>query len=163
MWYYQQIQQEDGVETCPCCRKEPGEFERASLVDDETEQDAESETVSEASFPDDTGREWIRVGPRRWIIPTSSEQRLQILAQIASDQNKEDALRIPPYNGEVHALWILRNLFEAPQEPAGPMEEVHQVDRPNMVRRRRRSFGRNFWSHLGEDHKLKEIDGYKTD
>lgn len=164
-WYYHQIQEEEGVETCPCCRKEPGEFERASLVEDGTEIDAESETLSEVSVPNETGREWIRVGPRRWIIPSSSEHRLQILAQIAAEQQKENELRIPPYNGEAHALWILRNLFEAPMEPAGPMETISPVDRTKMFRRRRRGMlpGRDFWSHLGIEYDLKEINGYMTD
>lgn len=164
-WYYQQLQQEDGVETCPCCRKEPGDFERCSVVEDGTDMDAESESLSESSVPgahaDHT--EWVRVGPRRWIIPSSTEHRLQILAQISSEQQKENELRIPPYNGEAHALWVLRNLFDAPLEPAGPWEQIHPVDRPKMLRRRRRSFGRDFWTHLGTDHRLKEIDGYKSD
>ena len=159
-WYYEQLQQEDGAETCPCCRKEPGEFERCSVVEDESETDTEmeSETASDSSFPN---TQWVRVGPRRWIIPSSSEHRLQILAQIASE--KEDTLRIPPYNGEAHALWALRNLFDIPLEPAGPMDIVHPVDRAKIVRRRRRSIGRDFWAHLGTDHTLQEIDGYKTD
>lgn len=159
-WYYHQIQNnEDGQESCPCCRKEPGEFERASIV---TNEDAESETIS-MEDEDQPTLEWIRVGDRRWVMPTSEEERLRILAEVAAAQPKEDPFRIPPYNGEAHALWILRHLFEENQEPTQPMELINPLDTPKMFRRRRRSFGRSFWAHLGQEHRLKEIDGYMTD
>jgi hypothetical protein len=161
-WYYHQISNEGVQETCPCCRKEPGEFERASVVT-ATEEDAESETISEPSLPDvDMDIQWVRVGTRRWIIPSSEEDRLRILAEVAANQPKEDPYCIPPYDGEAHALWVLRHLFEE-QPPAQPQEPLHPLDQPKMLRRRRRSFGRTFWTHLGTDYKLKEIDGYKTD
>ncbi len=160
-WYYSQLQREEAQESCPCCRKEPGEFERASIVDDTTQEDVESETISEPSVDFDV--EWVRVGPSRWIVPSNGTHRLQILAQVAEDQTKLGPYYIPPYDGEAHALWILRTLFEEPIEPPGPYEETHAVDRPKMLRRRRRSYGRTFWSHLGEAHNLKEIDGYCTD
>ncbi len=159
-WYYRQIQSNDsGQESCPCCRKEPGEFERASLVT-ESEDDEESTTISDITEP---ALQWIRVGERRWVITRSEEERLQTLAELAANLDKQDSLEIPPYNGEAHALWILRHLFDDDQGPAQPMEDVNPLDKPKMVRRRRRSFGRSFWSHLGEEYQLKTVDGYATD
>lgn len=160
-WYYHQITNDLGQESCPCCRKEPGEFERASVVTG-TEDDAESETISEPSLPE-MDIQWIRVGTRRWIIPSSEEDRLRILAEVAANQPKEDPYRIPPYDAEAHALWVLRHLFEEQTGPMQPYEQIDPLDKPKMVRRRRRSFGRTFWAHLGTEYKLKEIDGYTTD
>lgn len=160
-WYWQQTQQEEGRESCPCCRKEPGEFERASTVTANSEEEweeFESQEIAPAENP-----EWIRVAPNRWIIPSSEENRLQILAQIASEQPKFDPFYIPPYNDETHAYWLLRNLFEEGREPAAQMETINSLDRPKMVRRRRRSWGRTFWCRLGNDYNLDSIDGYKSD
>jgi hypothetical protein len=157
-WYYHQIQSnESGQESCPCCRKEPCEFERASVVTD----DDESETISEND--DEPELQWVRVGERRWVIPSSEEERLQILADVTAQQLKENALQIPAYDGEAHALWILRHLFDENLGPPQPLEPVNPLDTPKMVRRRRRSFGRTFWTHLGNEYTLKEIDGYVTD
>jgi hypothetical protein len=163
-WYYYQSNKDEGQESCPCCRKEPGEFERASIVTG-TEEDSESEldSNSESDVNMNEDLSWIRVGPGRWIIPSSDGDRLRILAEVTANQSKEDPYQIPPYDGEAHALWILRHLFEEEQTPAEPLEPVHILDKPKMVRRRRRSFGRLFWSHLGTDYKLQGIDGYTTD
>jgi len=158
-WYYHQItHNEGGQETCPCCRKEPGEFERASVVTD-SEEDAESQTISEPSLPEN---EWIEVGHRRWII-MPQQDRLRILAEVAANLPKEDPFAIPPYSEEAHALWVLRHMFDEPVGPVEPMEVTDPLDRPRMVRRRRRSFGRTFWTHLGRDNSLHTVDGYKTD
>ena len=157
-WYYTQINSESGQESCPCCRKEPGEFERAPVV-----EESEDETVSDAESESMLSQQWVRVGPRRWIISSSNEERLQILAQVASEEPKLDPFFIPPYSEEAHAYWVLRHLFEEPEEAKEHMEEIHPLDRPKMVRRRRRSWGRTFWCHLGNEHTLKEIDGYKSD
>lgn len=159
-WYYYQIQRNDSAqESCPCCRKEPGEFERASVA---TEADAESETASNEE-EENRSQEWIRVGEGHWIMASSQEDRLQVLARVASEQPKENSLLIPPYNEEAHALWVLRHLFEENQGPPEPLEPMNPLDAPKMFRRRRRSFGRTFWSHLGTEHSLKSIDGYITD
>ena len=160
-WYYHQISDGAAEGSCPYCRKEPGEFERASVVT-ETEDEEESDTISEPSLAD-MDIQWIRVGTRRWIIPSSEEDRLRILAEVVANQPKEDPYQIPPYDGEAHALWILRHLFEEQQGPAEPRDPLDPLDQPKMVRRRRRSFGRTFWTHLGEEYHLNEIDGYKTD
>lgn len=157
-WYWRQTQEEDGQETCPCCRKEPGDFERASTV---TESE-ESQSIAEWTV-DEEPNEWIRVGPGRWIVPSSEPERLQILAQVAADQAKMNELHIPPYSPENHALYQLRHLFDEPNEPTAPSEPLNNLDRPKMVRRRRRSWGRTFWCHLGNEYKLTSIDGYKSD
>ena len=62
-------------------------------------------------------------------------------------------------------FWQGSSLPSAPvfADPAQPMEDVNPLDKPKMVRRRRRSFGRSFWSHLGEEYQLKTVDGYATD
>jgi hypothetical protein len=108
--------------------------------------------------------EWIRVGPRRWIIqsPYSQDANLQILASISAEQPKIEPLHIPPYNPEAHAFWVLRHLFEEPEESTGQMEQLHSADKAKTTRKRHRSYGREFWVHLGEDHKLRDIDGYKS-
>ena len=164
-WYYQQLQTDTAQESCPCCRKEPCPYERASTIEDENENENESaaESFESESIEEEPRLEWVRIGPRRWIIPSSEEDRVRILARVAASQPKLDALHIPPYNSEAHALWLLRNLFEEMQGEPQPFELVSHLDRAKMVRRRRRSFGRTFWTHLGEAHKLKEIDGYKSD
>lgn len=160
-WYYTQINSESGQESCPCCRKEPGEFERAPLVDDDED---ESEEEEENQFPNiNLETEWVRVGPRRWIIPSSDENRLQILAQLASEEPKLDPFHIPPYSEEAHAYWVLRHLFEEPSEATGLIEELHPLDRPKMVRKRCLDYGRTFWVHLGKEYKLGSVDGYKSD
>jgi hypothetical protein len=159
-WYYQQLQTDTAQESCPCCRKEPCPYERASTIDDENETATES--FESESIEEEPHLEWVRIAPRRWII-SSSEDRLRILAQVAASQPKLDPLHIPPYNGEAHALWLLRTLFEEMEGEPQPFEPMSHLDRPKMVRRRRRSYGRTFWTHLGEAHKLKEIDGYVTD
>jgi hypothetical protein len=155
-WYWRQTQNEDTNESCPCCRKEPGDYERASTVTG-TIEDAESETLSEESSP-----EWIQVGPRRWVIGSGSE-RLRILADVAVNEEKIDPYYIPPYNGEAHALWILRHLFEEPIEPATQQEVIDPLDRPKLLRKRCDHQGRTFWSHMGNEYKLHTLDGYKSD
>lgn len=168
-WYWQQSKEEEGRESCPCCRKEPGEFEKASTVTNESEQEEEQQQEQQDEEYDSdeeferANPEWVRAGPWRWIRVTDPNERLRILAQVASEQQKTDELRIPPYNPEEHALWVLRHLFEETSEPAGPQEEINPLDRPKLVRRRRRSFGRTFWSHLGIEYKLEKIDGYNSD
>jgi hypothetical protein len=159
-WYWRQTQNEEGQESCPCCRKMPGEFERASTVTGSEE----SESISEWTVDQENSNEWVQVGPRRWIIPSSEPERLQILAQVASEQDKIDELYIPPYNPENHALWVLRNFFELPTGDLVRQEEITQFDRPKIMRRRQRPLCRTFWSHLGTEYELNRMDGgYKTD
>ena len=158
-WYWQQSQNEEGRESCPCCRKEPGEYELASTVSDESDESTEMEWEDN----EEEGPEWVRVGPGRWIVPSDEPDRLRILARVADEERKRHEFAIPPYNPENHALWVLRNFFEEPSEAPTQQEVIHPLDRSKLVRRRRRSFGRPFWAHLGSEHKLTEIDGYKSD
>ena len=162
-WYYRQLQNEDGEESCPCCRTKPGEYERASVVSESTESDAESQSI-EFTPSHFTNTEWVRIGPRRWVIPSSDEDRLRILANLASERVK-DPLEIPAFSEEAHALWVLRHLFEAPPEPAGPPQEpVDIMDRPKMLRKRGLYQGRTFWAHIGNGYNLDYTDrGYKSD
>lgn len=162
-WYWQQSRQEDTKESCPCCRKEPCDFERASTVED-SEEDYESTEYEpdEEMENDNTG--WVQVSPRRWILLRPGEDRLRVLAEVAEEERKRNQFAIPPYDGESHALWLLRNFFEEPVSPAVQQEETIQAhDRPRFYRRRRRSFGRTFWCHLGKEYDLNGIDGYFTD
>lgn len=164
-WYWQQTQSEESKESCPCCRKEPGEYERASTVTG-TIKDAESQEYEEYDSDEEFEREnpeWIRVGPARWIMTSDPNERLRILADVAEAERKRHQFDIPPYNPENHALWVLRHLFEEPLEPATQQEVINPLDRPKLVRRRRRSFGRTFWSHLGNEYNLATLDGYKSD
>ena len=152
-WYYKQQQNEDTIESCPCCRREPGEYELGSIITEEEEE--EEENVNE-----EEDAEWLP--RRRWIL--NSEDTLQILARVASELPKEEQFPIPPYNEEAHAYWLLRNLFTVESnEPLVYAENIHYLDKPKMMRKRHRSFGREFWSHMGEDYELENIDGYKTD
>lgn len=151
-WYYKQ-QNEDITWSCPCCRKEPGEFEQADVVtDEEEEEEDESEEEEEEE----------EIPTRRWILTTNN--RLQILAQVALEAPKEEKFPIPPYSAEAHALWLLRNLFqeEGQEEPAQPQEVIDPVDKPRMMRKRQRYFGREFWTRLGKEYDLDALDGYIT-
>jgi hypothetical protein len=158
-WYWRQTQTEEGQETCPCCRKEPGEFERASTV---THSETESESIAEWTVDENENNEWIRVGPARWIVPSSEPERLRILAQVASEEEKRNEFHIPPYSAENHALWNLRHMFHEEAEVFHE-EPLSRFDRPLLSRKRHRWYGRTFWSNLGREHNLQEIDGYKTD
>ena len=157
-WFTQQIlSDDDAKESCPCCRKEPGEFERGStFVDDEEETESEGE--EEAPYEGN----WVRIGERRWVIARSQEERMQILARVASEQPKEDPLHIPPYNPENHALWLLRHLFDEDATPLQPHEPIHNLDKPKQLRKRQYNRGRNYWTHLGLEYNLKAIDGYNS-
>ena len=165
LWYYRQSKDEegDGKETCPCCRKEPGEFERASVSTDSNyeSEDDESEDMSD----DDRGEpvsNWVRIGPRRWVIRRSNG--LQILAGAAAEREKIDPFYIPPYSEEGRAYWLLRNLFNE-ELPAASERAVPRgkLDTPKAVRTRTRCWGREFWVHLGVEHNLVSLDGYKSD
>ena len=160
-WYWQQARSEEAQESCPCCRKTPGEFERASTVDESEESDSISGWTNDEH--NDTNNEWIQVGPRRWVIPSSEPERLRILAQVAEDELKQQELYIPPYNPENHALWNLRHMFQDEMN-VFQEEPYSRFDRPQFSRKRHRSYGRTFWCHIGREHNLQEIDkGYKTD
>lgn len=164
-WYWQQAQGEDSKESCPCCRKEPGEYELASTIPDESDK-SEQQEYPEYDSDEEIERSnpyWIRTGPGHWIMANSENERLQILAQVAEDERKRHQFDIPEYNAEAHALWQLRHLFEEPVEPATQQERKSFLDRPKHYRRRRVSFGRTFYCHLGTEYKLDMVDGYKTD
>lgn len=164
-WFCQQIlSDDDAKESCPCCRKEPGEFERASeseYHDEDDEEDQDDDDEDDNNQAPYEGN-WVRIGERRWVIARSSEERMQILARVASEQPKEEPLHIPPYNAENHALWALRHLFDEETSPLQPLEAIHTLDKPKMLRRRQYNRGRNYWSHLGLEYELKEIDGYQS-
>jgi hypothetical protein len=157
-WYYKQIQNEDAKESCPCCRKEPGEYEIASVVTEEEEEEEEEEEVNEVEDEE-------LLATRRWIL--TNNNTLQILARVANDLPKEERFPIPRYSEDAHAYWLLRNLFAEEEEPrevvAEPQEEAHLMDRAKMMRKRKRYFGREFWTRLGKEYELETLDGYITD
>lgn len=159
-WFYQQLENdEDAKESCPCCRKEAGEFEKAVSIGEheQSESESESEDDETAAFEGN----WVRVGERRWVTVRSPQERMQILTRV--ERQKEEPFRIPPYSAENHALWVLRHMFDEDAEPAQPMEKIHDLDKPKMLRRREINQyhrARNYWVHLGTEHNLEDVDGY---
>ena len=71
----------------------------------EDEEDDEDHTFIEANTDEsihDFGMRWRRIGIGRWLVDEEYEPR--------------DYPEIPHYDGEVHALWVMRETFSAAEE-----------------------------------------------
>jgi hypothetical protein len=108
-------------ETCPMCRGEMEDKERIQEDEEEDEEEEEEESVGDEEEEeddmdgdDDRSVYWRRVGTGRWIIEPST-------------------LKIPQYNEEEHALWVMRKTFEmvddgASIEPQGIEVKLAPLD-----------------------------------
>ncbi len=109
-------------ESCPLCRKAMEEKERIHEDAEEDEEDEEDWVDDEEEDEDDEEDEeddnaslvWRRVGPGHWLIT-------------------KNPLKIPEFNEEDHALWVMRKTFEMAEdgasiEAAGSEPPVPAVD-----------------------------------
>ncbi len=118
-------------ESCPMCRREMEEKERiAEDVEEDDEDDdewvdeGEDEDDGEDGEDDEEGREipslhWRRIGPGHWVVV-------------------KNVLRIPTYDEEAHALWVMRKTFEMLEdgksvEAEGVAAKVDVLDTPESV------------------------------